>query len=119
MKEAKPPQKTLETCCALRVEAVAAVDRTIRLRLERDFRILAALSTDHMEHLTLAAALLITAATALVAAVTAACRLVLKALLRVELLLTGREHEIAAAFLAYECLVFKCHSSTISLEKNS
>ena len=106
-------------CCALRVEAVAAVDRTIRLRLERDFRVLAALGTDHMEHLTLAAALLVTTATTLVTAVTAARWLVLKALLRVELLLTGGEYEVVAAFLAYECLVFKCHSSTISLEKYS
>ena len=116
MNAAIPPQKSLETCCALRVEAVTAVNRTIRLRLERDFRILAALGADHMEHLTLAAVLITTAAT-LVTAVTAACRLVLKALLCIELLLTGREHEVVAAFLAYECLVFKCHSSTISLEK--
>ena len=70
-----------------------------------------------MEHLTLASVLLVTTAATLVAAVTAACRLVLKALLCLELLLTSREHKVAAAFLAYECLVFKCHSSTISLEK--
>ena len=116
MNAAIPPQKSLETCCALRVEAVTAVNRTIRLRLERDFRVLAALGADHMEHLTLAAVLITTAAT-LVTAVTAACRLVLKALLCIELLLSGREYEVVAAFLAYECLVFKCHSSTISLEK--
>ena len=118
MNAAIPPQKSLETCCALRVEAVTAVNRTIRLRLERNFRVLAALSANHMEHLTLTAPL-VTSTTTLVAAVTAACRLILKALLCVELLLTGCEHEVISAFLAYECLVFKCHSSTISLEKNS
>ena len=84
---AESPYKRLETCRTLRSKAVTAVHRTIRLRLERYFRILPALRTDDMEHLTLAAVTLITAAAALVATVAAACRLVLEPLLRIELLL--------------------------------
>lgn len=84
---AESPYKRLETCRPLRSEAVTAVYRTIRLRLERHFRILSALCADDMEHLTLAAVTLITAAAALVATVAAACRLVLEPLLRIELLL--------------------------------
>ena len=73
------------------VEAVTAINRTVVLRLEGHFRLLAALSAGDLEHLALLTA--ITAAATLVAAVTAACRLILETLLGVEFLLTSGESE--------------------------
>ena len=73
-------QRFLVSLCAVLAEAVTAVDRTVVLRLERHFRLLAAVSADDFVHLALLATL--AAATALLAAVTAADRLVLKAFFR-------------------------------------
>jgi len=89
------------------VEAVAAVDRTLILRLEGDLSLLAALRADDLVHLALLAA--VTIAATLVAAVAATGRLVLKTLLGVEFLLTGGEDELLATFLAYQRLVFESH----------
>ena len=81
------------------VEAVTAVNRTVILRLEGHLGLLAAVSASDLEHLALLTA--ITAAAALVAAVTAACRLILEPLLGIEFLLTGGESELLATLFAY------------------
>ena len=83
-------------------EALAAVNRTIGLGLEGNLCLAAAGSTSGGEVLTGAAGSLLASVTAGLAAL----RLVLEAALRIELLLTGGEHELLAAFLAYKCLVF-------------
>ena len=87
-----------ESAGAMLAEAVAAINRTIVFRLERNLRFLSAFRADHREHLALFA--VVTAAATLVAAITAASRLVLEALLRVKLLLACAEDEIFAAVLA-------------------
>ena len=97
-------------------EAIAAVDRAVILRLERNFRLLAASGACHLEHRALTV-VAIMAAASLSAAVAAANRIIFKPFLLVELLLTCGEHEVLAALFAYEGFVFKSHSSTISLEK--
>ena len=84
---------------AMLVEAVTAINRTVVLRLEGHLGLLAAVSAGDLEHLALLTA--ITAATALVAAVTAACRLILETLLGIEFLLTGGESELLATLFAY------------------
>ena len=84
---------------AMLVEAVTAINRTVILRLEGHLGLLAAVCAGDLEHLTLLTA--ITIATALVAAVAAACRLVLETLLGVEFLLTGGESELLATLFAY------------------
>ena len=89
------------------VEAVAAVNRTLILRLEGNLSLLAALRADHLVHLARLSA--VTVAAALVAAITAAGRLVFKTLLGIELLLTCGESEFLATFLAYQRLVFESH----------
>ena len=101
-------QRFLVSLCAVLAEAVTAVDRTVVLRLERHFRLLAAVSADDFVHLALLATL--AAATALLAAVTAANRLVLKAFFRIKLLLACAEDELLAAVLAYQRLVFESHN---------
>ena len=87
-------------------EALAAVDRTVILRLERDFCLFAAIGTDDLEHLAFAT---LAATTALVAAIAAALRLVFKALLCVEFLFTCGENKFLAAILTCESLVLKSH----------
>ena len=94
-------------------EAVAAVDRSIVFRKERNLRLLAAIGADHLVHLTSFAALMI--ATTLVATVAAARRLVLEALLRIEFLLACAENKFLAAVFANECFVLKSHNSKNSL----
>ena len=84
---------------AMLVEAITAVDRTVILRLEGHLGLLAAVSASDLEHLALLTA--ITAAAALVATVTAACRLILETLLGIEFLLTGGESELLATLFAY------------------
>jgi len=84
---------------AMLVEAVTAINRTVVLRLEGHLGLLAAVSASNLEHLALLTA--ITAAAALVAAVTATCRLILETLLGVEFLFTSGESELLATFLAY------------------
>lgn len=80
-------------------EAVPAIYRTIILRLEGDLSLLAAISANHGEEFTRGYAVTLTAA--LVTAVTAANRLVFKALLLVECLLTGGENKIVATIFAF------------------
>ena len=88
-------------------EAVAAVNRTLISRLERNFGFLAAVGADDGEHLAVLAA--ITVAAALVAAVAAARGLVLEAFFGVKFLFARAEDEFFTAVLAYECLVFESH----------
>ena len=107
-------QRFLVSLCAVLAEAVTAVDRTVVLRLERHFRLLAAVSADDFIHLALFATL--AAATALITAVTAARRLVLETFLSVEFLLTSGERKFFTTFFAYECLVFESHKIIPLLE---
>ena len=90
------------------VEAVTAVNRTVILRLEGHLGLLAAVSAGDLEHLALLTA--ITAATALVTAVTATCWFILESLLSVEFLLTCSEREFLPTLFAYQSLVFKSHT---------
>ena len=77
-------------------EALAAVDRTIGLRLEGNTSLAAAVGADSGEVLSRAAGSILASVTAGLAAL----GLILEASLRIELLLTGGEHEFGAAFLA-------------------
>ena len=83
-------------------EALAAVDRTVGLGLERNLGLAAASCADCGEVLTGATSGVL----ASVAAGLAALGLVLEAALRVELLLTGGPNELFAAIFAYQSLVF-------------
>ena len=83
-------------------EALAAVDRTVGLRLEGDTSLAAAGSAGSGEVLTGAAGRVLAGVTAGLAAL----RLILEAALRVELLLTGGKGELVAALFAYQDLVF-------------
>lgn len=80
-------------------EAVAAVNRTIILRLEGDLSLLAAISANNSEELTLCNAIALT--TTLITAVTATNGLILKALLLVECLLTSGENKVVATIFAF------------------
>ena len=77
-------------------EALAAVDRTVRLGLEGNLGLAAAGSANSGEILTGAAGGVLASITAGLAAL----GLVLEAALSVELLLTGGEHELVAALFA-------------------
>ena len=85
--------------------ALAAVDGTVGLGNEGHAGGLATLGAYRFEHLTLAVGV-VARGLAGVAAFLAAGRLVLEALLGVESLFTGREHEFLAAVFAYKSLVF-------------
>ena len=89
-------------------EAIAAVDRAVILRLERNFRLLAASGACHLEHRALAV-VAIMAAASLSAAVAAANRIIFKPFLLVELLLTCGERELLATILANQCPVLELH----------
>ena len=89
-------------------EAIAAVDRAVILRLERNFRLLATGSACHLEHRALTAVAIVAAAS-LATAVATANRIILKPLLLVEFLLTCRERELLATILANQCPVLKLH----------
>jgi len=91
-------------------EALAAVNRTVGLRLEGNLSLTAAGSAGSGEELAGTAG----SGLAGVTAGLAALGLVLEATLSVELLLAGGEHELIAAFLAYQSLVF-VHCVTLSL----
>ena len=93
-------------------EAIAAVNRAIGLRLERNTRFAAAGSAGSGEILTGTTGSVL----ACVAAGLAALRLILEASLSVELLLAGSENELVAAFFAYSSLIF-VHDFTLSFEK--
>ena len=78
-------------------EAVGAVNRPVRLRLKGNLRLAAAGSAGRSEVLSGTAGSVLAGVTAALAAL----GLVLEASLRVELLLTGGEHEFLAALLAH------------------
>ena len=79
------------------LETIAAVNRSVVLRLERNLRFLSTLNANTGKHLTL----LIAAVFPLVSAVTATNGLMLKALLRVKLLFPCGKDKILATILAY------------------
>jgi hypothetical protein len=82
------------------LEAITAIYRTVVLWLEWNLSLLAALSAYYSKHLTLLpATFAITAATSLVAAITAAYRLVLKALLCIKFLFSCAKDELLATVL--------------------
>ena len=85
------------------LEALAAVNGAIVVRLERNLALLAALGTNCVEQL--AGSSLTAASLTGVAAITASLGLVGEALLGVELLLAGGENEFASAILADNGLV--------------
>ena len=80
-------------------EAVAAINRTIVFRLERNPRFLSAFRADHREHLAFLA--VVTGAAALIAAVAAAGGLVLEALLRIKFLFARGEDKLLTAVFAH------------------
>ena len=84
-------------------EALAAINGTIGLGLERHTGLAAAVGASGSEELTGATDRILTG----VAAGLAALGLVLEATLSVEFLLAGSEHELVTAFLAHKSLVFK------------
>jgi hypothetical protein len=77
-------------------KALAAIDRTIRLRLKRNLCLATASSADSGEILPGTAGSSLTGVTAGLAAL----RLVLETALCIELLLTGGEHKLVAALFA-------------------
>ena len=85
------------------LEALAAVDGTVVVRLEGNLALLAAVGAGSVEHL--AGGSLTALSLTGVAAITASLRLVGEALLGVELLLAGGENEFASAILADNGLV--------------
>ena len=88
----------------MRSEAIAAVHRLIATRLEGNLGLLAAVSTDSGEHFTLRARIAVGSAES-GAALRAAARLVLEALLRIESLLGSSKDEFLAAVTANEGFV--------------
>ena len=96
------------------LEALAAVDGTVVVRLERNLALLAAVGAGSVEHL--AGRSLTALSLAGVAAITASLGLVGEALLGVELLLAGGENEFASAILADNGLVsVHCITSSFSV----
>ena len=93
-------------------EAVAAIDRTVRLGLEGHLGLAAAGSADSGEVLTGATGRVLAGVTAGLAAL----GLVLEAALGVELLLTGGKGELVTALFAYQDLVF-VHLVSLSLTR--
>ena len=92
--------------------ALAAVNRSVVGRLERNFRFLAALSASRGEELFLGLSGVLSG----IAARLAALRLVLETALSVEFLLTGGENEFLSAIFAFQCLVF-VHGFFLALRK--
>ena len=91
---------------ALAVEAVAAIYRTVSAGLEGNLGGDAAAVAYHFVHLTLATVTTAAGRAALGTAAGATARLVLEALLGVELLLGSGEHEFGATLAASQYLVF-------------
>ena len=87
------------------VKAFVAIDRTVFRRMERNFRLLAAISANGFKHFFRLVAVHpgFTCGTAM----RAAFRLIGEAFFGIEFLLTGREYEFSAAILAYQCLVLE------------
>jgi hypothetical protein len=96
------------------LEALAAVDGTVVVRLERNLALLTAVGAGSVEHL--AGGSLTALSLTGVAAITASLGLVGEALLGVELLLAGGENEFASAILADNGLVsVHCITSSFSV----
>ena len=93
-------------------EALAAVNRTVLTGTERNLAGLAAVGAYSVKHLSLGAGIVLAG----ISALSASLRLVLEALLCIELLLTSGEYELLAALFAYQCLV--CVLAFTSLEEN-
>ncbi len=94
-------------------EAFAAIDRSVRLGLKRNFSLFAAGCANCCVILTGSAS----SGFAVVTAGLAALGLILESTLSVELLLTGSENELVAAFLAYHCFVFEHVIDPLFLKK--
>jgi hypothetical protein len=92
---------------ALLVEASAAVHRAISAGLEGHLGGLATLGANDIVHRAIAAVETAVGSLALVTAGLAAARLILEALIGVELLLGRGENELIAALTAYQSLVFE------------
>ena len=84
-------------------KALAAVDSLTLSRIERNLAFLAAISANCIEHLSCTLCTVLASITARLASL----GLVLEALLCIELLLTGSEHEVLTAILAFQRLVLK------------
>jgi len=82
-------------------KAVAAIDRTVVTRTERNLTLVSAGRTDSVEHLARASPVVFVS----VAASFAALRLVGKSLFLEEILLARGEHEFLAAILANQSFV--------------
>ena len=95
----------LETALTLRIKAGTAVDRAVSAGLERNLRGLAAAVANHFIHLTLAAIAAVGLTTGC-ATCRATARLVLEALIGIELLFRSGENELRAALTANQRLVF-------------
>ena len=92
-------------------EAIAAVDGSVRLGLEGNLRLAAAVGADSGEVLSGASGSVLSG----VAAGLAALGLILEASLSVKLLLTGRENELISTLFANQCLVIvHCLSSLLT-----
>jgi len=90
-------------------EALAAVDRTVRLRLKRNSGLAAAGSAGSSEELAGTAGVVLARVTAGLAAL----GLILEALFRIEFLLTGSENELCAALFALQRFVFEHDKSSL------
>jgi hypothetical protein len=90
-------------------EALAAVDRTVRLRLKRNSGLAAASSAGGREELAGTAGGVLARVTAGLAAL----GLILEALFRIEFLLTSGENELCAALFALQRFVFEHDKSSL------
>ena len=92
-------------------KTVTAVNRTIIAGFERNHSGYAASRTNSFVHFALCSLSLaaFTAASLCISAVTAACRFILKALARIELLFTGGKNKVFAAVLALKSFVLERH----------
>jgi len=96
VKNRRPSGTPVVACGKISRSRASSRDRAIGLRLEGNTSFAAAVGADSSEVLSRAAGSILASVTAGLAAL----GLILKASLRVELLLTGGEHEFGAAFLA-------------------
>ena len=98
--------RCLEAILTLRVEAGAAIDRTVSAGLERNLGGLSATVADHIVHLALSASTAVVRAAGGTAS-GAATGLILEALVGIELLFRSGENKFRAALTAYQSLVFE------------
>ena len=93
--------RTLNSVASSQRKALAAIHRLALGRSEGHLALLPAISADGREHLARTLCAVLTG----IAACFASLRFVLEPLLRIEFLLTCREHKFVAAVLAFQCLV--------------